>query len=190
MGVTVYTAPAPLIDLSEVKQHLRVEVVDDDGLIQALLSACTRHAEEILEQSFVTQTLTWTLDYWEDERYADSDGVLMVPRAPLVSVTHCKYYDADDVQQTLSTDYYQVDASEYPGRIGFTDGLALPTLSTRLAPIEFRIVTGYGAASTVPKQAVAAVKMMVGNMYYHREVLPEHGAEMALLNSMRHHGYK
>ena len=47
------------ITLSEAKQHLRMEVSDDDALITLLIAAGRQYAEQLTRTSFITQQ--WSL---------------------------------------------------------------------------------------------------------------------------------
>lgn len=104
------------VTLAEAKDHLNVTNIGspattspDDTLITALIQAAREHAEIYTNRSFVSQTWKLLMDdfpSWE----------LRLSKPPLISVTSIKYYDTDNVQQTLvaNTDY-TVDIFSEPG---------------------------------------------------------------------------
>jgi len=63
MSLTIVTPPAEEpVTLTEAKNHLRVDLSDDDSLISALIVAAREHAEAITRRAFITQTLKLSLD--------------------------------------------------------------------------------------------------------------------------------
>lgn len=165
-GLALYTAPAaePLTT-AEAKLHLRVVTSADDALIASLIVAARRLAEQETGRQLVTATWELHLDSWP------ACGVISLPRPPLQSVTHVKYYDAADVLQTLATTLYDVDDKALAPRIVRADGATWPTLDVRPNAVVIRFVAGYGAAGAVPDNVKAAMLLMVGHWYSHREAV-------------------
>ena len=134
---TLITAPTlePL-RIQETKDHLRVDTTDDDAIIDMHLERARVNVERYLRRALITQT--WDVKYnWFSEE-------MIVPLPPLQSVTNIKYIDGAGVEQTLSTDVYDVDTVCEPGRIRRAYGQSWPSVRCQAYPITVRIVAGYG----------------------------------------------
>lgn len=169
------TAPAlEPVTLSEAKRHANVVASDDDALITALIVAARELVEQDTSRALINQTWELELDDWW------TDG-LEVPRPPLVSVTHVKYYDADGVLQTVTSTNYHVDTRRQPGVIWWDDDYTLPSLGDDANPVLVTYVAGYGsAASAVPQRAKQAILLLVGHWYRQREAVGRTEGEVAL----------
>jgi uncharacterized phiE125 gp8 family phage protein len=162
MNLRLITAPTEEpVSTETAKLHLRVDGTADDTLVAAYLKAARELGEGLARRAFVTQTLELVIDAWP------SNGILKLPRPPLQSVTSIKYLDSDEVEHTLSSANYVVDARSEPGRIMFksTPSAAL----SESGAIAVRFVAGYGAASTVPAVFVQGVLLSVAHWYENRE---------------------
>ena len=100
MALVIQTEPAeePL-GIEEVKTHLRVDMDDDDDLIQSLITSSRQYAESYLKRALITQTWKYYLDEWPDE----GRDYIELPMPPLSSVSSMKYTDYNSVQTTLGT---------------------------------------------------------------------------------------
>lgn len=168
MNLTLVTAPAAEpITTAEAKTHLRVDSSDDDTYIDTLIKAARRWIEHTHGVMAVNTTYDGSLD-----AFPHVDGAIVFPRYPLSSVTSITYHDDDLTTSTVfSSGSYQVDAAKRPPRIVLKNGSSWPTDSLRLSSgVVVRFVAGYGAAaSAVPEDIKHAVKLLVGQMYAHRE---------------------
>lgn len=158
------TAPASEpVTLSEAKRHANVVASDDDTYITNLIVAARELVEQDTSRALINQTWEIELDDW----WTDA---LELPRQPLASVTSVKYYDANDVLQTVTATNYHVDTRREPGVIWWDEDYTLPTLSDRPNPVLVTYVAGYGsAASSVPARAKQAILLLVGHWYRNRE---------------------
>jgi uncharacterized phiE125 gp8 family phage protein len=155
-GLGVVTAPtAEPIQLQELKDYLRIDTTDDDVQLRQLIEAARSELERATRRQLVTATYKWYLTDWPT--------VFYVPKPPLQSVTHVKYYDGDSVQQTLSTDVYAVDTHHEPGRIRLKYGQSWPS-SYRggTGDIEIQFVCGY---TTIPSEVKLALFKLVHQAY-------------------------
>ena len=167
MAWKVTTAPSvEPVSSTEAKLHLRVDHSTDDTLITSLIKAAREWCESYQNRAFITQSITLTLDEFPD--------VFVVPRPPLQSVTSIKYVDTDGVQQTLSDSVYDVDAQSEPGRIGLAHSQSWPSIRDDINSVEVIYIAGYGdVASAVPERVKAAIKLLIGHLYEHREMISE-----------------
>lgn len=98
---------------------------------------------------------------------------------PVRAIASVKYYDGDDVQQTLSAGSYQLLRSRFRSYIASTlSTSSLPSFNTaRALPIEITLTLGYSIAAdsplvqraAVPPAAAMAIKMLLGHWFKNRE---------------------
>ena len=128
-----------------------------DPEVVAWIAAARDYGETFTHRGFITQT-------WDDKRGGGfpRDGVIWVPKAPLISVTSVSYVDANGDTQTWSSSLYTVDAPAGPkARVGCivpNYGQVFPTTRTVVNAVTIRFVAGYGAASAVPPLIRACLK--------------------------------
>jgi len=166
MGLALYTAATENpITTPDLKAHSHIDTSDDDAQVAAYIAAATQDTESFLWRQLCTATWVLTLDRFPWSDYID------LPRPPLQSVTHVKYYDLSNTQQTLSTGDYEVDTSTEPGRIYIDRSTGWPSVYDRRNAVEIRFVAGYGAASTVPEMIKQSIRMKAAHWYENREAL-------------------
>lgn len=172
MSLTIVTPPAEEpVTLTEAKNHLRVDLTDDDSLISALIVAAREHAEAITRRAFITQTLKLSMD-----AFPVNNGPIYVPMPPLQSVNSLKYFNTGGVEQTLTegTDYL-VDNESEPGRITPAPDTGWPATQNRPNAVSVEFVAGFGDASKVPQGIKQAILLMVGHWYENREAVTMQG---------------
>ena len=163
MYLSLVTAPAaPLLSLAQAKQHLRVEHTFDDALIVALVSAVEAHIagrDGFLGRSLLTQTWDYKMPWFP------ACDHIHVPFPPLQSVTHVKYFDGSDVEQTFASASYATHSATDRGYIKLKQGYGWPGSYTRDDAVTVRFVCGYGGADDVPAPIKAAALLMLGELY-------------------------
>ena len=165
MALTLITAPTvEPVSLTEAKNHLRVDISDDDTLIKSKIMAVRQVFEEQYGVAFIDQT-------WELYMDAFPGGDLAIPKWPLASVTSIKYTDEDSNQSTVSSDDYLVDIYNKPGKVVLKSSASWPSDTLQeVNGVVVRFVAGYGAAgSDVPEPIRQAVLLVVGDAYENRE---------------------
>jgi uncharacterized phiE125 gp8 family phage protein len=178
MPLKLITAPvAEPVALAEQKLHMRVDLADDDGKINALIAAARQRLEIETWRAFMPQTWELYLDAFP------TDSEFELPLAPLASVTYLKYIDQDGVLQTLVADTdYVVDAISDPGRIALAYQAAWP--ATRSVPnaVVAKFVAGYATAAAVPASLKLAIQMLASHWYENREPinLGNNGSELPM----------
>ena len=167
MNIKLYTAPtAEPVDLDEAKNHLRVDITDDDVLIESLILVARRVVEGIINHKLITQTWNVFMDAFPGGLF------IILPKSltPLASVTHIKYTDEDDAQSTFSSASYVVDIYSDPGRIKLSSDANWPSDTlTELNGVEIQIVVGYGDDTDIPQEYKQAILLLVGHWYENRE---------------------
>jgi len=167
---TLITAPAvePLT-LAEAKLYLRVDTTAENSLITGMIVSARQMVETYTRRALVTQT--WDFRYpW----FMDTRRPLIVPKAPLQSVTSVTYLDEDGASQTLGSSNYTVrtfsGAVAGRGYVELNDDVSLPSVYTdAIMPVTVRGVCGYGVAVDVPDGLKMAIYLMLGDLYEQRQ---------------------
>lgn len=188
-GLQLASAGAPAVEpltVADLKKHLRVDGVDEDGYLGTLIIAARELAEIFTRRAFVTQTWDLYLDCFP------TDGEIRLPRPPLQTVSFVKYTDLGGTLQTLDPSTYIVDTASEPGRIALAYLKFWPTFRQVANSILVEFKAGYGDDATkVPARVVQAMKLTIGSWYANREsVGPNNLAQLpdsaqALLWSLR-----
>lgn len=166
MTIKIVTEPIEdPVTLQEAKDHLRVDISADDGVIRSLIQAARETAETITRRALITQTWNYILDVWPD-----SDRI-KIPLPPLQSVSSITYKGTDGSTSTFAASSYIVDTNSEPGQVVLAYGESWP--GTALYPvggITVQFVAGYGDdPQDVPQQIRQAMLLLIGHWYENRE---------------------
>lgn len=151
------------ITLDEARDHLRIDTTDELPVLDQLIVAAREYTESVLGRSILTQTITAYYQSWPRRLF------LLQRAAPLQSVTSIKYLDTEGVQQTLSTDIYDVFTAPEPGevRLGYRE--SWPTHRYETDAIEIAYVSGWTAPGLVPASLRQALLLLIGHWHENRE---------------------
>ena len=181
---TAWTTSA--VATSDQKSFMRVDFSDDDSLIAELIKASQNVIETYINRAITTQTLSLFLDrlpFYSDVKLQEgvftapdleyNSNYIVLPKPPVASVTHVKYYDNDDTASTFAATNYYVDTISNQARVVLKTGSSWPTVAeTRNAnAYEIKYVAGYGGASDVPEPIVQAIKVLTTHLYENREAV-------------------
>ena len=167
-------APELLISLEEAKEHLRVDVSDEDNKITAAIRGATRIAENYTSRAFVSRQFEMTLDRfpWQG-RDRTFPQEIVLPRAPLVSIDEVAYQSTDlsgspesPVEKTVQA---VADKSRFKPRIVPLYNQTWPDTALVPEAVKITFTAGMGGASDVPEDIKEAVKLILGSLYEHRE---------------------
>jgi len=137
-----------------------------NDVIDSQIKAATRYVQNWCN----CQLVNATFDYYADS-FCDK---IKLPNSPLSSVTSVKYLDTDDTEQTLATTIYGVDTISPIPNIYRKYGQDYPESLQEPNSVYIRYVAGYGAdATSVPEQYKQLIKVIVAEMFAHREGLTE-----------------
>jgi uncharacterized phiE125 gp8 family phage protein len=179
--LTLDTPPsAPPTDAQEGKKFCRIDLAEDDRVVNALIAGAAERVIKVAGRALVTQTWLLRVDsfccevggtvVYHDCRHG---WTLSPPLAPLQSVTWIKYYDTSGVQQTLDPARYVVCPSVGRGRIVPAYGTIWPTAQSRPQAVEVKFVAGYGLAAAVPSEIKARIWNYVAYCYRNRQEIDE-----------------
>lgn len=173
MALSRNTAPAiQPVDLDDIKRHVRRAFsTDDDTALQAYLDAAVAFLDGRdgrLGRCMINQIWLFDVEEWCPE--------VALP-FPDVSAVTVRYFDADDVEQTVAPDQYLLSGGTAPS-IRFVSGFAAPALAIdRIRPIVIEMTVGFGAtADNVPAPLRHAIRMLVGHWFVNREAVAEGAA--------------
>lgn len=167
MKGTLYLKTAPAsepVTTAEAKNHMRVDISDDDTLIGTMVKAARRWIEGITGIRMVTQTWNYYLDEFP------AADVIKLPIGPVSAVSSVKYTDDEGNVFTLAASNYVTDLVSLPARIKLKDGCSWPSADLReVNGVDIEFVAGYGAAAAVPDEVKLAVNMLTAYWYENRE---------------------
>lgn len=165
------------VTVEHAKQHLRVEISDDDALIAGYVLAAREWVEGQTHRALVTQTFDYAVDYdWP--HYYGMDKIIL-PVNPVQSVTSISYVDSSGASQTLAADQYTVAARESVSYIEPAYDVAWPEVRCVPAAVTVRFVAGYLDTTVspnhgdVPFALRTAILLKAAELYEHRgDMLP------------------
>ena len=177
MTLTVVTQPpAEPVELAEAKTHLRVDFDDHDDYIEGLVKAARRFAENHTGTVFIERTLKYTIDAFPEL----SSEAIIVPVAPIQSISSIIYTDTDGNEQTWSSDNYILDPDDKRPRILPAYEQDWPDTRDQINAVQITMKAGYAPLGSpldyrtaVPDDIRHALKMLIGHWY-------EHGADVAM----------
>ena len=162
-GLSLIVVTEPTVEpitLAELKEHLRIDGVEQDAYLTALITSARQRVERYLNRALITQTLRLTLDK-AGER-------IELPRAPLLTISNIKVYGDTNVESTVSADIYFANLDTEPGLVQLKTSSVWP-YHRESASFKVNYTAGYGAtAASVPAVIRHGVKMLAGKMYEHR----------------------
>lgn len=171
MGLRQTTPPASEpVTLEEAKNHLKVDIADDDAWITAQISAARTLCEDFLGRAMIEQTFKLRLDEWP------CNATINVPKAPISAIDSIEYVDAAGATQTIpSGDYILDDSSDTaPPRIMPAYGKSWPSARCQPNAITVTFKAGYGTAgANVPAPYRLAILMQLAIWYENRQPTPE-----------------
>jgi len=164
------------LTIEECRAHLEVQpyVVDTDGvgthphddMIMAMQGSAREFCELFTGLAIGQQTLEIALD-------AFPSAEIELPRPPVVAIVSVKYYDADEILQTLADNLYVLDNYQLPGWLLPSIGTTWPATLGAANAVKVRYLAGYGVTSDggepLPYAIRAAMLLMLGHLYANRE---------------------
>jgi uncharacterized phiE125 gp8 family phage protein len=160
--------PEPL-SVEEVKLNLRVDVDDEDALIEGLISVAREHVEDytglVLTPRTITETAA-TLGHWID-----------LAAWPVTNVLEIRY-PLDSVMAALPGSAWAISLRRRPVRIlpvapfwGLPPaswGLAPSARARTTLPVEIDVQAGYGTPAEVPFTIKQAMHLLIAHLYMNR----------------------
>jgi uncharacterized phiE125 gp8 family phage protein len=151
---------APVIPLSELREHLRLDLLGgvthpDDALILGYLSAARSYCEHYTQLSIGQQTLEIGLDFFPENEIELPLGA--------ESIESVKYTDSSLVSHTLSVTEYALD--NYSHQNWLLTSSTWPVAGEYANAVKVRYLT----PSTIDPAVKSAMLLFVGHLYENRE---------------------
>lgn len=155
------------VGLDEVKAHSRIDLNDDDLLIQDKILAVRAMVELVYDIAIMTQTWTMYLDFMPMD-------CIEIFKRPVQSVTSVKYLDGAGVAQTVSPALYWTDLNARPPRIVKALDSSWPYVQPRPSAVAVEFVAGYGdKREHVPAHLRTYLLIKTADFYEQRESFSE-----------------
>lgn len=169
MDLRLITPPASEpVSLADAQEHLRAPLGGPDAaLIESYIAAAREAVERHTGRALMPQT-------WELRLPAFLAGPIVLPVAPLLSLTSLRYTATNGADTLLASTDYQVEAPAGPAaqvaKVWPAAGAEWPaTLEGDRAAVRVRYQAGYASAQSVPAALRAALLLVLGELYEHRE---------------------
>lgn len=151
------------ISLEDTKTHCRIEVADDDTLVNAFISSARANVEKFLNRSLITQTIKAIFHLRDNPTLRN--GVCL-PLGPVSAIVAVRRYLEDNTPEVFASSNYRLSGD----RVVLNEGKAWPTMVREFDAFEVEYQAGYGGAgSDVPAPITQAMKMLVAHWYESRE---------------------
>jgi uncharacterized phiE125 gp8 family phage protein len=141
------------VDLDEAKAHLRVDGDDEDALVSGWLVTARQYVSDVTARAVVATTYRMTMDRFPftpgggyrsiQSLLHGGGGEIIVPRAPLLSVSSIAYVDTAGATQTLPASSYLVTGDAEPGRITPAYGLFWPSTRVQNGAVTITFTAGH-----------------------------------------------
>lgn len=176
-SLTLVTGPTDEpVTVPSLKSNSRVTGTSQDLDFAEWGKAAREMFESEADVKLMPQTWLLTLDEFP------RGCAIEVPIYPFTGVTHIKYDDVDDVEQTLSSSLYYSDFKACPGLIYHVPETVWPATSLRRRAVRVTVTAGFASADLVPARAKQAIKMLVSHWNQNRELATDRntkGVEVA-----------
>jgi uncharacterized phiE125 gp8 family phage protein len=149
------------ISVAELKDHLRLDSVSEDGALASLITTARLQIEAALSLALITQHWTWTFDQWPRRASVE------LPLSPVQSILSFTVVRSDGLM-TVPPSATILDGNGIAARLITKEGWPAPSIKAQGIAITF--AAGFGAtAADVPAQLRHAVLLLATHWYGHRE---------------------
>ena len=169
MARTLVTGPKlEPVTLEEIKDHIRISTTvsaTEDTLLLSFIEVARGYCEKYQGRAYLDQTWDLVFDDWPNGNIID------IPLPPLQTVSYVYYYGTGGTANTMTASTYIVDSNSEPGRVSLGYGEVWPSETLRpINGVKVRFICGEGSvASAVSSGVKEAIKLIVGDLYEHRE---------------------
>lgn len=186
------------VTVAQARAFLRVDIADDDSLIEDLIVAAVEYVEDRTwtticrrEYELVLPGFPGSLCFMETDSYvrARPDSILL-PRPPVISVDLVRYVDSAGDAQTLAPSAYVLTQTDGTALLAPAQGASWPGVyADHPEPVVIAYTAGPSGQSQ--PQVRQAVRMLVAHWYEHREAVLvgltskdiEHAVDQLCLNA-------
>jgi uncharacterized phiE125 gp8 family phage protein len=158
MPLKLLTPPTALpLHITDVRQHLKQDITDDDNLILLYLGAATEFVQMRTQRQLVSARYQLILDGFPGpslsgvpigNAFGMPDFAIQIPRTPLIQIVSITYTAMDGSTQTMPSTDYTVDQSCEPPRITPVFGKIWPIPLPQIGSVKITFDAGYSAPIT------------------------------------------
>ncbi len=160
MIYVVQEAPkAEPITLADARAHLNEPPTQHDATIESAIVAARQHVELWCDRALMLQTWLAVCDAFP--------ATIELRGGRVKEVVSVQYVDADGALQTLSESAYYADTIRDPGRL--VPVSSWPATANRPNAVRVTYKVGYDDATKIPAPLIAAIKLIVGDLFENRE---------------------
>ncbi len=171
--ITVEPSALP-ITVADMSAHARIDGDEEARLLGRYIEAATSRVQLFLERQLMPATRRLRLDAFPPgchEAYVGTPGTsIVLPFAPLRSVTSIEYEDVAGDSQTLSASVYEAKTDREPALVALAPGQSWPSTREGLDRVTITYACGYADASKVPSDIVQALTLIVSTWFRDREL--------------------
>lgn len=201
MNITVITPPPfEPITLQEVYAHLRLDAQGsppehaDDAMIERHIATARTQVEQMTRRALIQQTIRLSVGGFPCSAGRDAwsgygPARIVLHRPPLIRVESVRYFDGDNVAQTVAAADYYVTDDAVP-ELRFVTGFGVPAVYERGDALRIEYVVGHAPegsppttqaeyAAAVPKPLKDAVLLGVQLLYDHMSPADRHAIVQA-----------
>lgn len=161
------TSPSDPVGMDLFKLHARIsDDAFDLAIIPFYLAAARDWVEAETGLAGLSQTWRYTIDGppW-------GGTSLVLPMAPVVSITSVTSYDLTNVGTVMLNTTYLLDGASRPARLVLNDGISWPSGLRATSGLVIDYVAGHGSnVELVPARLRQAIALVAGEFYKQREI--------------------
>ena len=161
-----------LVDLADAKAHLRVLDDESDTEISNAIDAASTFLD-IDADGFGGLGFPLISQTWSIKASSFGAGSIRLPFGRVTAVTSLKYYDADNVLQTIDSADYHLAGWGRDFLVVLATGKSWPSVYDRPDAAIIEFVAGYADTAAVPSDIKAAARLLVGHFFENREAATE-----------------
>ncbi|WP_129138793.1 head-tail connector protein [Modicisalibacter coralii] len=152
-----------MITLADAKAHLRLDADDtsEETLIQALIDAAVRYAENHTQSRFAKASKIQVLD-----GFPAKDAAIELPWSPVIAIDSLDYIDPAGVSQAMDVSTLRLDTRPIMPRLSPQYGSDWPVTIAEPESVTITATVGY---DTLPADVRLALLLLIGHWYENRE---------------------
>lgn len=163
--VTIEEPAIEPVSLEEAKLYSRVDLDDDDELIELFITASRKHVEQYCNIALITQTKAV---FYDSRDLCLSTPDILLPFGPVQSIESFDSMDNTNTSTVFPSDNYYLSG----GRIALGYGYYWPSDVRSIDSYRIEAVVGFGdAPEDVPAPLKQAILRLVAHSYQNREAV-------------------
>lgn len=152
------------VSLDEMKSYLRIFDNSFDTVLMSLIKTARIEAEKYISRAIMKQTIELSFDKLQN-------GVIELPRPPLLNLLSVKLYDENDVEYSVTLTDLLIDAISEPARFTLKANKSYPLANLReIGAFKIRYEAGASTTEDVNNEIKDAIKFHVAFRYENPEV--------------------